>query len=82
MRHHADFAMPITQKLHIETSVDPDGNGPLVGLAIAPGWWTDPDAPDNPEHVPTGTLYLVVHPNRPRPYWISQNDLVDTRTLE
>lgn len=82
MRHHADFAIPITQKLHVETNVDPDGFGPLVGLAIALGWWTDPEASDDPDHVPTGTLYLIVDPKRARPHWVAQGDLVETRVLD
>ena len=82
MRHHADFAIPISQRLHVETSVDPDGQGPLVGLAIALGWWIDPDSHDDADHTPTGTLYLVVDPHRARPYWVAQGDLVDTRVLE
>ncbi len=82
MQHHADFAIPIHQKVHLETNFDPDGKGPLVGLAIALGWWVDPDAEANPNHEPTGTLYLLVDPKRPRPYWVAQEDLVDTRVLE
>ena len=82
MQHHADFAIPIHQKVHLETNYDPDGKGPLVGLAIALGWWVDPDAEKNPNHEPTGTLYLLVDPKRPRPYWVAQEDLVDTRVLE
>lgn len=82
MQHHADFAIPITQKLHLETTCDPDGKGPLVGLAIALGWWVDPDAAADADHEPTGTLYLLVDPKRPRPYWVSQSDLVDSRVLE
>ena len=82
MRHHADFAIPITQKMHVETNVDPDGQGPLIGIAIALGWWVEPESANDADHVPSGTLYLVVDPKRPRPYWIAQDDLVDTRILD
>ena len=80
MQPHPDFAIPINQPLDIETSVDPDGRGALVGRAIALGWWACPDCDDDPDHVPTGTLYLVVDPKRPRPFWVAQGDLVQVRS--
>jgi hypothetical protein len=83
MEHHADFAIPITHRLHVDTVADPDdGHGPLEGQAIALGWWVDPGAADDPGHVPTGTLYLVVDKRRPRPMWVKQADLRAVRIDE
>jgi hypothetical protein len=81
MEHHADFAIPVTQHLEVETAVGPaDGLGPIRGRAIALGWWVDASAADDPEHAPTGTLYLVVDDRRSRPYWVKQADLTVVRT--
>ena len=52
-----------------------DGLGPIEGEVIAIGWWVDPEAADDPEHTPVGTLYLVVDERRARPMWIRQGDL-------
>ncbi|MDX1449143.1 MAG: hypothetical protein R3246_08790 [Acidimicrobiia bacterium] len=80
MLHHADYAIGISQLLDVTTSVQPDdGLGPLAGRVIALGWWVDPEAASDPEHVPTGTLYLVVDERRTRPYWVSERDLVSLR---
>lgn len=80
MLHHADFAVSVSQALDATTSVDPnDGQGPIAGRVIALGWWVDPGAADDPEHEPTGTLYLVVDDRRPRPYWVAQDDLLSVR---
>ena len=76
MEHHADFAVPISQRLEVETSVGPDdGLSPIAGQAIALGWWVDPGSASDPVHAPTGTLYLIVDERRPRPYWVKQGDL-------
>lgn len=76
MEHHADFAISVQQDVSVETGVGPDdGLGPIAGQVIALGWWVQPDAAGDPDHEPTGTLYLVVDERRPRPYWIKQADL-------
>ncbi len=82
MIHHADFAIPVHQRIRVATDVDPDGNGPLKGRLISLGWWVDHEAQDNPEHDPAGTLYLIADPSRPRPYWIAQANLVSTTPLD
>jgi hypothetical protein len=80
MEHHADFAVPITHRLHVETAADPgDGHGPIAGYAISLGWWVDPGAADDPDHEPVGTLYLVVDERRPRPLWVRQAELTRVR---
>lgn len=77
MEHHADFAIPIHQALNVTAAVGPnDGLGPIAGRAIALGWWVDPDAVTDPDHEPTGTLYLIADERRSRPFWIKQADLV------
>lgn len=76
MEHHADFAIPVTNNMQVETIADPgDGIEPIAGTVIALGWWVQPDADDDPNHHPTGTLYLVVDPRRPRPMWVRQGHL-------
>ncbi len=49
------------------------------GAVVALGWWVDPHATTDPEHQPTGTLYLVVDETKERPMWIAQADIVSTR---
>ncbi len=76
MEHHADFAIPIHHNLRVAASVGPeDGHGPLEGQVIALGWWVQPEVADDPQHEPTGTLYLIVDERRSRPYWVKQADL-------
>lgn len=70
--HHADFAIPVSQNVSVRTSSG------VAGRVIAIGWWVDNSASDNPDHEPTGTLYLVVDPNSPRPLWVAEGDLVET----
>ncbi len=80
MEHHADFAIPIQQDLRVTTGVGPDdGIGPIAGMVIAVGWWVQPETADDPDHEPTGTLYLIVDPRRSRPYWVKQADLLSVR---
>jgi hypothetical protein len=74
--HHADFAIPIVQKMTVRTSTG------IAGRVIALGWWVDPDAATDADHEPTGTLYLVVDPNSPRPLWVPQGDLVETTLID
>ena len=73
---HADFAVPVFQRLVVSTE---DG---LEGRVIALGWWADPDAAHDPDHEPTGTLYLVVDEAQPRPVWVPQGDLVSATVLD
>ncbi len=70
--HHADFAIAVTQKIEVTAS------GGVSGRVIALGWWVDPEAAQDPDHEPAGTLYLVVDPTRPRPVWVPQADLTST----
>jgi len=80
VEHHADFAIPVSQKLDVETSADPGDGGPTVaGRVLALGWWVDPDDSDRE---PTGNLYLVADQRRSRPYWVSQADLTAIRLIE
>jgi len=72
---HADFAIPVAQHMTVTTTVG------VSGRVIALGWWTDPDSANNPEHEPTGTLYLVVDPEHPRPQWIAEGS-IETTTLD
>ena len=74
--HHADFAIAIVQKMTVRTSTG------IAGRVIALGWWVDPDAATDADHEPTGTLYLVVDPNSPRPLWVPQGDLVETTLID
>lgn len=74
--HHADFAIPVFQNMTIRTSSG------ISGRVIALGWWVDPDASTDPDHEPTGTLYLVVDPNSPRPLWVPQGDVIETKVLD
>ena len=82
MIHHADFAIPVHQRILVITDVDPDGDGPLEGRLISLGWWVEPAAGTNPAHEPVGTLYLVADPTRTRPYWVSQANLLSTTPLD
>lgn len=83
MEHHADFAVPVHQKVEVETNADPgDGLPSISGRVIALGWWVEADAGDDAAHEPTGTLYLVADQRRPRPYWIRQADLIKIRLVE
>ncbi len=83
MEHHADFAVPISQKLEVDTSADPgDGKPVISGRVIALGWWVNRDAAEESGQTPTGTLYLVADQRRRRPYWVKQADLTAIRLVE
>lgn len=83
MEHHADFAVPISQKLEVETSANPgDGKPTIAGRVIAIGWWVDPGNGEESGRAPTGTLYLVADQRRARPYWVTQADLTAIRLVE
>jgi hypothetical protein len=80
VEHHADFAVPVTQPLWMETGLErPAGEGTVAGRAIALGWWVD--KPGDPPHEgpPTGVLYLIADEALERPVWIAQDDITSFR---
>jgi len=80
MEHHADFAIPVTQRMQVTTAAQPDDeHGPIEGRVIALGWWVQPETASDPDHVPAGTLYLVVDERRSRPMWVREADLTSVR---
>ncbi len=80
IEHHADFAVAISQRLWMETSVlHPDGNGEIRGIAIALGWWVDPGQTDLTKS--TGTLYLIVDERGGPPRWIAEGNITLSRFL-
>lgn len=80
MEHHADFAVPVTNVLQVTTTAQPDDeHGPIEGRVIALGWWIQPETAGDLDHVPAGTLYLVVDERRPRPMWVREADLSSVR---
>ena len=79
MEHHADFAIPVTQKLVVETDYErPKGEGTIGGPVLALGWWVEKPG-DPPADAPTGTLYLVADETQPRPVWVAQGRLTRFR---
>ncbi len=80
MEHHADFAIPVTQTLIVETDYErPDGGGMIGGPVLALGWWVDKAGDPPHEGPPTGTLYLVADETQPRPVWVAQGRLTRFR---
>jgi hypothetical protein len=80
VEHHADFAIPVTQDLVVETEYErPGGGGTIGGPVLALGWWVD--KPGDPPHAgpPTGTLYLVADDTQRRPVWVAQARLTSFR---
>jgi hypothetical protein len=78
MEHHADFAVPVTHRLWVETTVPrPTGAGMIEGWAISLGWWVDANL--NEDGTPgeaTGTLYLIVDSTGDGPpVWIAQGSI-------
>lgn len=78
MEHHADFAVPVTQRLWVETVVPRvAGEGMIAGWAIALGWWVGPNL--NEDGTPgeaTGTLYLIVDSTGDGPpVWVAQGNI-------
>lgn len=72
MEHHADFAVPITHWLWVETEIAREhGEGTIRGWAISLGWWIDPDNAGES----TGTLYLIVDERGGPPRWIAEADI-------
>jgi hypothetical protein len=78
MEHHADFAVPVTHRLWVETTLPREGgNSVIAGWAIALGWWVDPNVNDDgtPGEA-TGTLYLIVDEQQPGPpVWVAQGNI-------
>jgi hypothetical protein len=80
VEHHADFAVPVTQRLRLETSHDrPDGTGKVAGRALVLGWWVDAPGQQTPPGESAGTLYLVADESLPRPVWVGQDAIVSFR---
>jgi hypothetical protein len=76
---HPDFAVPLVQRLVVETSEPrPSGSGNVGGPALALGWYVDPTAGESGEP-PVGTLYLVADESLPRPVWVAQARLTRLR---
>lgn len=72
MEHHADFAVPVTQPLVMETDYERPDGGTVAGRVLALGWWVGGRAEGEE---PTGTLYLVADERLPRPVWCAQGRL-------
>jgi hypothetical protein len=76
VEHHADFAIPVTQRLVVETDYDrPNGGGTIGGPVLALDWWVEKPGDPPAEGPPTGTLYLVADESQPRPVWVAQGRL-------
>lgn len=75
MEHHADFAIPVTQPLVVETDYERPGGGMIGGPVLALGWWVDKPGDPPSTAPPTGTLYLVADMSMPRPVWVAQGRL-------
>jgi hypothetical protein len=83
VEHHVDFAVPVSQKLDVETRANPgDGRPAIAGRVLALGWWVGPETQSAENHEPTGTLYLIADQRRHRPYWVRQDDLIAIRLIE
>lgn len=82
MEHHADFAVAVTQRLWIETSIPrANGSGQIRGWAIALGWWVGPNVNDDgAPGEPVGTLYLIVDSEGSGPpVWVAQGNISHAR---
>lgn len=80
MEHHADFAVPVAQRLRVETDyVRPNGDGHVAGFAIALGWWVDKPGEPASSDAPAGVLYLLVDEALPCPVWCAQARLTSVR---
>jgi hypothetical protein len=79
---HADFAIPVTQPLVVETDHDrPGGDGTIGGPVLALGWWVEQPGDSRQEGPPAGTLYLVADETQPRPVWVAQARLTGFRLV-
>jgi hypothetical protein len=84
IEHHADFAVPVTQRVWLRTRVPRrNGQGQIEGWALALGWWVEANVNDDgTPGEPVGTLYLIVDEQDPGPpVWIAQGNIVETRWL-
>jgi hypothetical protein len=80
MEHHADFAIPVTRRLVVETDyARPNGGGTIGGPVLALGWWVDKPGSEPSGEEPAGTLYLVADATQPRPVWVAQGRLTSFR---
>ena len=82
MEQHADFAVPVTHKLWVESTMPrPSGEGTIQGWAISLGWWVGPNVNDDgTPGEPIGTLYLVVDTiMEGPPVWIAQGNIARCR---
>ncbi len=80
VEHHADFAIPLLQRLLVETDYErPHGSGMIAGPVLALGWWVEKPGDPPSENAPTGTLYLVADETQPRPVWVAQGRLTRFR---
>ena len=77
MIHHADFAVSVNQPIEATTR-----DGRVSGRVIALGWWVDATTADDPDHEPTGTLYLIVDERHARPMWVAEGELGSVRVLD
>ncbi len=76
MEHHADFAVPLSQHVWLETVHErPDGTGKISGQALALGWWVDPPGEPTSLEEAAGTLYLVADESLPHPVWVREGDI-------
>ncbi len=77
IEHHADFAVPITHRLWLETTVPRrNGSGEIAGWGLALGWWVDPGQSGEP----AGTLYLIVDPeDTGPPAWVREGNVLRTQ---
>jgi hypothetical protein len=74
LEHHADFAVAISHRVWVETSIPREAGGePVAGWAIALGWWVDPEMVHTEQS--TGTLYLVVDERGGPPVWIAEGNI-------
>ena len=72
MAPHPDFAIAVARPFTATTTVG------VNGQVVARGWWVDPGAVDDPDHVPAGTLCLVIDDPKARPMWNAQDDIAST----
>jgi hypothetical protein len=81
IEHHADFAIPVTHRLYVQTRVPRrNGSGMIAGWVIALGWWVEANV--NEDGTPgqaVGTLYLVVdREDQGAPAWIAEGNIQAT----
>jgi hypothetical protein len=83
MEHHADFAVPVAQRLYLETDYERPDGGKVAGRVLALGWWVVPAGSESADAgEPVGTLYLVVDETLPRPVWVAQGRVTRTELAD